>query len=170
MFIVPTFPHLRNTEVIVNYCEVREASSPLPYVPKWRQDPGVERFHGFAPMNKYYVNGTMVKEQLPGMSPTSKTPFPEGRVPRRGLQQVYPDDPEYAQLCQQQGLEHLLKAASSPSLPNGVHPSPPISHESLPETIDRSHSDVDATARASLTAEAQQHQDGPNGVKDMGDT
>ncbi len=87
-----------------------------------------------------YVNGEFKREKLPWNCPMSSTPFPEKRVPRKGLQQVYPDDPEYARLCKEQGLEHLLakrQTQKSPSLPNGVHPSPPMSHEeAAPDTAE----------------------------------
>lgn len=91
---------------------------------KWKQDPDAERFHGFAPRNKYYVNGSAVGEDMPTVHQTSKTPFPEKRVPRRGLVQVFPDDPDYERICSEQGLEPLAKSLQTPSLPNGVHSSP----------------------------------------------
>lgn len=91
---------------------------------KWKTDPDADRFYGFAPRNKYFVNGAMVSEDLPGFSAVSRTPFPEQRVPRRGLKAVTSDDPDYSRLCREQGLEHLLSGSSSPSLPNGYQYSP----------------------------------------------
>lgn len=47
---------------------------------------------------------------MPKWSKTSRTPFPEKRVPRRnGLTRVYPDEADYAEICKQQGLEELLE-------------------------------------------------------------
>lgn len=106
----------------------------------YQKDPDNARYLGFAPNRKWFVNGEFKGELMPRLCPTSNTPFPENRVPRRGLVQVYPDDPDYANICREQGLGHLLlprqtqhqnhgQYQKSPSLPNGVHPSPPMSHE-----------------------------------------
>ncbi|KAM3442532.1 hypothetical protein NHJ13734_002307 [Beauveria thailandica] len=126
LYTVPNIPHLRNVTLAVEYRELLESEAqavgwkaPL----KWKQDPGADRFHGFAPRYKYYLGGYFLREDTPTKHLISSTPFPEKRVPRRGLVQVFPDDPEYEKLCLQQGLEHLVKGQSSPSLPNGVHTS-----------------------------------------------
>ncbi|KAB5558651.1 hypothetical protein GE09DRAFT_120791 [Coniochaeta sp. 2T2.1] len=135
MFIVPTIPHLRSLELAIAYRELpcNEAQlRTLTPLQKWKSDPDANRFYGFAPRNKYYVNGQLVREDTPGMSAVSKTPFPEKRVPRRGLQAVSPDDPEYSRLCREQGLDHLLSEAGSPLLPNGVHSSPASAASNLP--------------------------------------
>ncbi|OAQ70204.1 ankyrin repeat protein [Pochonia chlamydosporia 170] len=127
LYTVPNIPHLRNLRIAVEYRELLENESQLigwKSTQKWKQDPGTERFHGFAPRNKYYVNGLSVGEDLPTTHQTSKTPFPEKRVPRRGLVQVFPDDPDYERICLEQGLEPLVKGLQTPSLPNGVHSSP----------------------------------------------
>lgn len=73
----------------------------------------------------------MIGEDTPTPTETSKTPFPEKRVPRRGLLQVLPDDPDYARMCIEQGLQHLLVQHKSPSLANGVH-TPPCSNAEVP--------------------------------------
>lgn len=91
---------------------------------KWKSDPNANRFHNFAPRNKYYVNGQLVHEETPGKTTVSTSPFPEKRVPRRGFQVVSTDDPDYPRLCQEQGLDHLLSGTNSPIIPNGVHGSP----------------------------------------------
>lgn len=124
MYIIPNIPHLRGLRLAVEYRELPEDETQLLCfkVPqKWKQDPDADRFHGFAPRNKYYLNGELVDEQKPVATPTSKTPFPEKRAPRRGLMSVSPTDPDYARLCREQGLEHLLMGSRSPSLPNGTH-------------------------------------------------
>lgn len=113
--------------IAVEYRELLEDDSQLigwKTTQKWKQDPDTERFHGFAPRNKYYVNGSSVGEDLPTTHQTSKTPFPENRAPRRGLVQVFPEDPDYERICYEQGLDHLVKGMQTPSLPNGVHSSP----------------------------------------------
>jgi len=67
---------------------------------------------------------------MPQLAQTSSTPFPDKKVPRRGLVQVFPDDPDYARLCLEQGLEHLVNGHLSPPLINGIHSSP-ISQKSM---------------------------------------
>ncbi|SPO01116.1 related to nasopharyngeal carcinoma susceptibility protein LZ16 [Cephalotrichum gorgonifer] len=124
LFIVPTIPHLRGLRLSVEYREIVESEAQLfgwKSLSKWKQDPDAGRFHGFAPGNKYYVNGALVSEEKTSWSRTSKTPFLEKRVPRRGgINRVYPDEPDYASICKQQGLGHLLKEAEGPATPNGV--------------------------------------------------
>lgn len=126
LYTASNTPHLRNVTLAVEYRELLENEAQLVgwMAPqKWKQDPGSDRFHGFAPRHKYYIGGSFVSEDKPTKHLISSTPFPEKRVPRRGLVQVFPDDPEYEKLCMEQGLEHLVKAPASPSLLNGVHTS-----------------------------------------------
>jgi hypothetical protein len=130
MFIVPTIAHLRSLELAITYRELPEHESQLrTWAPlqKWKTDPDANRFYGFAPRNKYYIDGQLIREDVPGMSAVSKCPFPEKRVPRRGLQAVSPDDPDYSRLCREQGLDHLLSEAGSPRSLNGVPGSSPTS-------------------------------------------
>lgn len=129
---MPTIPHLRGIKLNVEYRELPETENQLcgwRAPQKWRQDPDADRFLGFAPRSKYYVNGILVGEEKPGLSATSSEPFPEKRVPRRnGFQQVLPSDPEYAQLCKEQGLEHLLaESRSATSQMNGIPINGPVS-------------------------------------------
>jgi hypothetical protein len=127
MFIVPTIPHLRSVQLAIEYRELPQHESQLrTWAPlqKWRSDPDANRYHGFAPRTKYYLNGSLVREDLPGSSTTSHSPFPEKRVPRRGLQAVSLGDPEYHRICRAQGLAQLAGDAASPPLPNGFHSSP----------------------------------------------
>ncbi|PHH88373.1 hypothetical protein CDD83_7618 [Cordyceps sp. RAO-2017] len=127
LYTVPNIPHLRNIKLAVEYRELLEREEELvgwKTKQKWKNDPGVERFYGFAPRNRYFINGVFVGEDVPTLHQTSKTPFPEARVPRRGLLRVFPDDPDYERLCQEQGLEHLLEGPHTPSLPNGIDSSP----------------------------------------------
>lgn len=111
MFIVPKFLHLRNLRLCVHYRELHPDPSWLDkftFPAKWKTDPDAEANYGFAPGNKIYMNGALVDEDHPKMAQTSKTPFPEQRVPRIGLRQVLPHEPEYEKICEQQGLYHLL--------------------------------------------------------------
>ncbi|TLD12600.1 uncharacterized protein PgNI_03151 [Pyricularia grisea] len=128
MFIIPTIPHLRNVKLSMAYRELPEDESlKLQPLHKWKTDPDANRNHGFAPGNKYYMNGALVHEKTAGLSTISKTPFPENRTPRRGLVAVTPDDPEYAKMCMEQGLGHLVNGHSgsaSPGMINGTSPSP----------------------------------------------
>ena len=153
MFIVPTIPHLRSLELAITYRELPEHESQLrSWAPlqKWKSDPNANRFFGFAPRNKYYINGQFVREDMPGMSAVSKSPFPERRVPRRGLQAVSPGDPDYARLCLEQGLEHLLSEAGSPLLPNGVHSSPASAVSHLPSRTFSGPASPTSTHRATM--------------------
>ncbi|KAK0711185.1 hypothetical protein B0H67DRAFT_602009 [Lasiosphaeris hirsuta] len=127
MYIVPTIPHLRSLRLTMEYRELPEDESLLnKWTPlqKWKNDPDANRNYGFAPGNKHFINGELISEDRPGLGAVSTTPFPEKRVPRRGLVAVFPDDPAYSTLCKEQGLEHLLGEASSPLLPNGMRSSP----------------------------------------------
>ncbi|KAH7162431.1 hypothetical protein B0J13DRAFT_10707 [Dactylonectria estremocensis] len=127
MYTVPNVPHLRNIRLGVEYRELLETEEQgigWRATQKWKSDPDASRYHGFAPRYKYYNNGSMVSEDMPSVHQTSKVPFPEKRVPRRGLVQVYPDDPEYARMCLEQGLDHLLNGHMSPLQVNGIHSSP----------------------------------------------
>lgn len=124
LYTVSNMPHLRNVMLAVEYRELLESEAQAvgwKAPQKWKQDPGADRFHGFAPRHKYYLGGNFVREDTPTKHLISNTPFPEKRVPRRGLVQVFPDDPEYEKMCLEQGLEHLVNGHTSPSLPNGVH-------------------------------------------------
>ncbi|KAH6896558.1 hypothetical protein B0T10DRAFT_583127 [Thelonectria olida] len=132
MYTVPNVPHLRTIRLGVEYRELMESEAQgmgWRATQKWKSDPDAARYHGFAPRCKYYVNGQMVSEDLPSVYQTSKVPFPEKRVPRRGLVQVYPDDPEYVRICVEQGLGHLVNCQTSP-LVNGIMHSSPISQKS----------------------------------------
>lgn len=113
MFIVPKFPHLRNIQLQVQYREIPPDSSwleKLTFPGKWRQDPDAGSNYGFAPGAKTYTNGVFIHEDKPRLAETSKTPFPDCRVPRIGLRQVFPNDPDYEKICIEQGLHHLVQA------------------------------------------------------------
>lgn len=126
MFIMPTIPHLGNLRLTVQYRELPEHESELTKrapLQKWKNDPDASRFHGFAPGNKYYVNGQLIDEQKPSLGEVSNKEFLP-LAPRRGLITVPPSDPEYARLCKEQGLDHLLSGLQTPPMANGVHSSP----------------------------------------------
>jgi hypothetical protein len=135
MYTVSNIPHLRNTQLAVEYRELLESEAQSMQwgwgtCQKWKQDPDAARYHGLAPRCKYYLNGALVGEDMPQLAQTSSTPFPDKKVPRRGLVQVFPDDPDYARLCLEQGLEHLINGHLSPPLANGIHSSP-VSQKSM---------------------------------------
>lgn len=126
MCIIPTIHHLHNIRLTMAYRELPETDAQLgKWVPqKWKSDPDANRFYGFAPSSKHFINGELVSEDQPGLAAVSILPFPEKRVPRRGLVAVEMDDPAYSKLCKEQGLEDLASDGESPLLPNGVHSSP----------------------------------------------
>jgi hypothetical protein len=160
MYTVSNIPHLQNVRLAVEYREFPEREGHRPWAaPKWKHDPDIGRYHGLSPRNKYYVNGEMVGEELPTLSQTSKTPFPEKRVPRRGLLQVYPEDPDYTRLCVEQGLEHLLQDRQPPSLINGVD-SPTVVHKPFPPV----GSGINGTNGHATDAETISHKELPNGT------
>ncbi|KAL1888937.1 hypothetical protein Cpir12675_005971, partial [Ceratocystis pirilliformis] len=120
LFVIPSMPHIRNVRLVVEYRELPETEDQLQVLwsgQKWRKDPDIEKYLGFAPRRKYFVNGEFVKENLPGLSAVSRTPFPDAnRVPRRfGLTQVFPYEPDYVKLCKEQGLDHLIHLADAPT-------------------------------------------------------
>lgn len=110
--LVPSIPHLHGVRLSICYRELPEHESQLKgwSVPaKWKQDADAHAREGFAPRNKYYLNGQLVGEDKPGHYKAQSCPFPERRVPRRsGIVAVAPEEPDYARLCIEQGLEHLL--------------------------------------------------------------
>ncbi|KAF5022054.1 hypothetical protein F66182_5900 [Fusarium sp. NRRL 66182] len=133
MYTIPHIPHLRHIQLAVEYRELLESeaqSMGWAICQKWKQDPDAGRFHGLAPRCKYYLNGVFVGEDMPQPAQTSRTPFNDKKVPRRGLVQVFPDDPDYTRICVEQGLEHLVNGHLSPPLVIGIHSSP-ISQKSM---------------------------------------
>ncbi|SPJ79640.1 related to nasopharyngeal carcinoma susceptibility protein LZ16 [Fusarium torulosum] len=154
MYTVPNIPHLRNIQLSVEYRELLETEAESMRwgagFQKWKQDPGAARYHGFAPRCKHYLNGALVGEDMPQAAQTSSTPFPERRVPRRGLVQVYPDDPEYTRICMEQGLEHLVNGHLSPPLVNGIHSSP-ISQKSMASGGPRTNGTIKVLTPGSTT-------------------
>jgi hypothetical protein len=126
--IIPTIPHLHNVKLSICYRELPENESALSTFSgptKWKQDPDASSHGPFAPRNKYYINGQLIGEEKPGKYMPSREPFPEHRVPRRhGLVAVTPDEPDYARLCIEQNLAHLLTEQQKLSVLNGSHLTP----------------------------------------------
>ena len=111
MKAVSNAEHLRNVEIRIRQKELPlkdKTGKQLP--PRWKQDPlWSNRNYGAPPGSLVFTNGVQVSEFKTGYpAKTSRTPFPERRVPRRGIKVVNPDDPDYVRLCHEQGLEHLL--------------------------------------------------------------
>lgn len=130
LYMVSATPHLQKVRITVEYIEIPETEEQAKtFTPrqKWKIDPDASANYPWAPGNKHFLNGELLSVNKTGFSQVSKTPFPEKRVPRRGLLAVSPDDPSYAAICKEQGLHHLIGGADSPLLPNGVHSSP-VSH------------------------------------------
>jgi len=127
MYTVPKIPHLSDIRLEVEYRELLETeaqSRGWGTCQKWKQDPDSARYNRLAPRCKYYHNGEFVGEDKPQLAQTSSTPFLDKKVPRRGLVQVLPDDPDYTRICLEQGLEHLINSHLSPPRVNGIHSSP----------------------------------------------
>jgi hypothetical protein len=116
MFIVPNFPHLRGIEMVVRYREL-EPYGVWPQKPgKYTQDSD-RHPSGFYPQPMLYMNGELIGQAEQRRSKTSKTPFPENRLPRRGLVIVQPHEPDYEEKCRTQGLHRLLPG-HKPSMSN----------------------------------------------------
>jgi len=121
MFVVPNFPHLRNLEMIVKYRELLEDPNRATGG-KWRQDHDTDPNQPFAPQPKHFINGDFIKQREAPCTKTSSTSFGERRVPRRGLIQVFPGEPDYYTLAKEQGLHHLLPPEyQTMSKHNGCH-------------------------------------------------
>jgi hypothetical protein len=125
MFVVPNFPHLRNLEMIVKYREL-QVDPMQPTRAKWRDDADTDSNQKFAPQPNHFVNGVFIKQREAPHTKTSTTSFGERRVPRRGLMQVFPGEPDYYTLAREQGLYHLLPATTDqnggPVHVNGITP------------------------------------------------
>lgn len=153
--------------MLVNYRELDTSfRMPLP-PPKWRQDPDMDPNQTFAPQPKIYINGQLLKQrEIPMTKVSNELPSDDKRVPRRELVPVYPNDPDYEELCRKQGLTHLLSgfrpspvSASSPSMlqQNGV-----IHHQQAngitPPSSDRTKSvNGGSPHRGSLSEAEAQH-------------
>lgn len=131
MYTVPQVPHLRDVDIRVEYRECyyeepSEGAGPPKIVRKpdrWRGDPDRERYSWRRPKAKHWVNGVVVREQLPTPLVTSSTPFPHTPVPRRGLIAVSPGEHDYLRLCYEQGITPIVSDQTSAALLNGVsHP------------------------------------------------
>ncbi|RFU35755.1 hypothetical protein B7463_g621, partial [Scytalidium lignicola] len=115
MFVIPTFPHLRGLELVVNYRELYETPVWPPRPGKWTQDPDYDPNMKYAPRPKYYINGEFDRQGEIGRTRVSRTSFGENRVPRRGLKVVEPHEPDYEAICRAQGLRHLLPGSQTTS-------------------------------------------------------
>lgn len=157
MFVVPSFPHLRDMEMDVQYREMVLPQPLLGHVPppKWKADPDTNPNQPFGPTPSYYLNGVLLRQGQTPFTHISNTPPPVERVPRRGLMRAFPGDTDYDEICKQQGFHcslngHPLNGFTPPGsdvsksanggsphqLPNGVseHPSSPtdvVPHQTL---------------------------------------
>lgn len=125
---MPNIAHLRNVELVVHYVELPQHETDLytvaTMVPnKWIHDADGGGNCGKPPRQKYFVNGQFVRERKDGTWTGSRTPFPETVVnPRRGgLQQVFPGEKDYLQLCHEQGIVPIISDAQRKNLTNGIH-------------------------------------------------
>ncbi|KAK9423050.1 hypothetical protein SUNI508_04344 [Seiridium unicorne] len=128
LFVLPSIPHLRNVKLSICYRELPEHENQLNFwtaPAKWKLDPDANTREGFAPRQKYYINGRLDGEDRPGHYKPSLCPFPDHRVPRRGgLVAVGPEEPDFPQLCLEQGLSHLLSEQQKLLAMNAAHLTP----------------------------------------------
>ena len=80
MAVVPRYPHLAGVKLVVEYHEAPPDNSGLDKferpMPKWKSDPDAERYMGFAPGCKTYVDGKLVHQAMPQIATWSRTPTP----------------------------------------------------------------------------------------------
>ncbi|KAH7041109.1 uncharacterized protein B0I36DRAFT_260682 [Microdochium trichocladiopsis] len=152
LFMVPNFPHLQDVKISIDYRELPETESALntwgATPAKWKQDPDASSRGYFAPRWKYYVNGQFAGEDRPKSYKLSHDPPPERRVPRRGgLIAVTPEEPDYARLCLEQGLGHLLTEEQRQAALAGAHLTPQsmVSNEAVEESQQMSPSERSST-------------------------
>ncbi|KAI3395285.1 hypothetical protein diail_1483 [Diaporthe ilicicola] len=127
MFSVPNMTHLRNLEIVVMYEEIPETVEQYErgeFPSRWKDDPDADRYMGFCPRPKYYVNGQLVREGKVDVNTVSRTPWPEQRVPRSGLTAVSPTNPNYVRLAKEQGLSHLFSGLRTPPNTTAARASP----------------------------------------------
>lgn len=94
MFVVSNFPHLRDTEMEVQYREIVPPQSLLGPLkpPKWKSDPGTNPNQPFGPTPSYYLNGMLHRHgQAPYTHISNTMPLVE-RVPRHGPVRALPGD------------------------------------------------------------------------------
>jgi hypothetical protein len=129
LFIIPTIQHLRNVKLTMAYCELPEnETQSISWTPnqKWKRDPDASSLGGFAPSNKHYLHGDLVKEDKPSFTQASTSPFQRPRAARRRFVAAPRDDPAtYARLSKNQDGDESMVDVESPHLPNGVHSSAP---------------------------------------------
>ncbi|CAG8951584.1 hypothetical protein HYFRA_00007500 [Hymenoscyphus fraxineus] len=120
MFIVPSFPHLRNLEMLVSYRELDTTFKHPPPTPRFMEDPDYDQNDSkqkFIPQPKIYKNGLFFKQRDVPMAKLSyQPPSDDKRVPRRELVPVAPHEPDYEKLCRKQGI--IPKASHQ----NGITP------------------------------------------------
>ncbi|POS75794.1 hypothetical protein DHEL01_v205810 [Diaporthe helianthi] len=127
LFSVPNMTHLRNLEIVVMYEEIPETVEQYEkgdYPSRWKNDPDADRYMGFCPRPKYYMNGHLVREGKVDVNTVSRTPWPEQRVPRSGLTAVSPTNPNYVRLAKEQGLSHLFSGLRTPPNTTAARGSP----------------------------------------------
>lgn len=94
--------------MVVKYRELVDTPVWPPPPGKWKSDPDIDPEEVFAPRPKYYMNGAFLRQGAILRSKTSTNSLGERRVPRRGLIQVFPHEPDYYTLAREQGLYWLL--------------------------------------------------------------
>lgn len=113
MFVVPNFPHLRGVEMQVKYSELLLPllqPGPIPSA-KWKSDSDVDPTEKYAPRPNFYMNGEVTRTgQIANTRLLNAPPPGDNRVPRFGLLQIYPGDPDYEKMCREQGLSNCLQS------------------------------------------------------------
>jgi len=124
------------------------------------------------------MNGDFIRQGEVLRTKTSTTSLGERRVPRRGLIQVFPDDPEYFSLAKEQGLYWLIpgyqsRHSSGASLQEHDRPNGEVNGQTngiTPPSSDKSKSiNGWSPNRSSLSETARPSPGLPNGVHESND-
>lgn len=97
----------------VRYSELLLPSSQTGPIPsaKWKLDSDVDPAEKYAPRPNFYLNGEVTRTgQIATTRLLDALPPGDNRVPRFGLLQIYPGDPDYEKMCKEQGLSHCLQS------------------------------------------------------------
>lgn len=161
LFMVPTFPHLRNLKMEAHYRELPlDEDRITKTTSKWKNDSNPARWLGHHPPAQLYVNGQNQGDlNPPRKAVTSRTPFPENPGPRKGLMMVARDDPDWDRLCMEQGLPHLVRS-SRPTSSDGASLASATINGNGSTTAAPSDSTLAAPAPAPLVNGDHGHQNG----------
>ena len=167
MFVVPNFPHLRGVEMQVKYFELM-LPAPRLLPPKWKTDPDVDPTKTFCPGFKLYLNGVLIRTGQVGLTRLLDAAPPSSPVPRIGLVQIHPGDPDYERIAKQQGLLSTQTSPTSSTNPQiaEADPAPQQVNGITPPGSDASKSINGGSPLGGSVSENQGAPQLPNGINE----